>query len=141
MKKFTVFAILLLSSYAISLAPAAAQQKDSTASRGRWTAEGRADKMTDKISRELKLSKAQTKEIYAINLDIEKKSEQVKFTKRDNSKALSEMNKLNNERNQRFKTVLTAAQYKKWTDWTLNKQDHLEAKIEKKRLKKEGQPH
>ncbi|MBV7533876.1 hypothetical protein [Chitinophaga sp. sic0106] len=140
MKRFTAYAILLLSSLAISYTTAVAQQKDSAAIRGRWDSEGVADKLTDKISRELKLSKAQTKEIYAINLDIAKKSEKVKFTKGDNSKAMSEMNKLNNERNQRFKTVLTAAQYKKWTDWSLNKQEHLEAKIEKKRQKQEGQP-
>ncbi|SHM02098.1 hypothetical protein SAMN05444266_10699 [Chitinophaga jiangningensis] len=140
MKKLTAYAILLLSSWAFSLTAAHSQEKDSSAARGRWTPEAVADKMTDKISRELKLSKAQTKEIYAINLDIEKKSENIKLSKKNNAKSMSELNALNNERNQRFKTVLTAPQYKKWTDWTLNKQDHLEAKIEKKKQKKEGQP-
>jgi hypothetical protein len=34
--------------------------------------------------------------------------------------------------------VFTAAQYKKWNDWEMTKKEHLEEKMEKKRVKKEA---
>ncbi|NIG56900.1 hypothetical protein [Chitinophaga sp. Cy-1792] len=142
MKLLTIYRIILCCSLVLALHPyLSAQSRDSVSTyQGRWDAEGRADKMTDKISRELGLSKSQSKEIYAINLDIVRRIDTVKSSKTITQKErMLQYNSLNNERNQRFKTVLTATQYKKWTDWDLKKKEHLEAKMEKKRQKKEAQ--
>jgi hypothetical protein len=43
---------------------------------------------------------------------------------------------LNEERSQRFKSVLTADQYKKWNDWELQKKEKMEAKMDKKQQKR-----
>ncbi|HEU4552366.1 MAG TPA: hypothetical protein VFS25_06015 [Chitinophaga sp.] len=113
--------------------------KDSshTIKRGRWTAEGRADKMSDKLYRELGLTHAQDKQIYAINEDIIRRRDAIKADKNLAAKErMQQLKALNEERSQRFKTVLTPAQYKKWNDWEMKKREHLEAKMDKKQERK-----
>ncbi|MBS0031691.1 hypothetical protein ACTJJ0_28625 [Chitinophaga sp. 22321] len=131
--------LLLLFFLAAFTTTSFAQAKDSSANRGRWTAEGRADKITDKISHKLGLNKEQEKKIYVINEDIVRRMDAVKnntaLTKKDR---MTQFKALDSERSQRFKTVFTAAQYKKWNDWEMTKKEHLEQKMEKKRVKKEN---
>ncbi|SEW56074.1 hypothetical protein [Chitinophaga arvensicola] len=119
-----------------------AQVKDTTVNgKGRWTAEGRADKITDKISHKLNLNKDQEKKILVINQDIVRRMDAVKndpsLSKKDR---MTQFKSLDSERSQRFKTVLTPTQYKKWNDWEMNKKEHLEQKMEKKRTKKNPSP-
>ena len=117
-----------------------AQVQDSAAMKGRWTVEGRADKITDKISHKLLLNKDQERKIYAINLDIVRRMDAVNNNKSlSNKDRMTQFKELDTERNQRFKNVLTPTQYKKWNDWEMNKKEQLEAKMEKKRQKKVGQ--
>ncbi|SFE78683.1 hypothetical protein SAMN05518672_11083 [Chitinophaga sp. CF118] len=114
-----------------------AQTRDSTGKKVHWTAEERADKMSDKLDRRLNLSKEQDKEIHIINTDITKKIDAVKtntsLAKKDK---MQQIKALNEERSQRFKSVLTADQYKKWNDWEMQKKERLEAKMEKKQQKR-----
>ncbi|MEC5147083.1 hypothetical protein [Chitinophaga sp. 212800010-3] len=123
----------------LAVCTANAQVRDTAAlNSGRWTVEGRADKITDKISHKLGLSKDQSSKIYDINEDIIRRKDEVKknasLTKKDR---MAQIKALDSERSQRFKTVLTAGQYKKWNDWEMNKKEHLEQKMDKKKLRKE----
>jgi hypothetical protein len=45
---------------------------------------------------------------------------------------------LDAERSNRFKTVLTPAQYKKWNDWEMKKKEQLEAKMDRKQDKRQA---
>lgn len=132
--------ILFTCFFAVITAPTYAQVKDSVNGKGRWTAEGRADKITDKISHKLGLDKEQTQKILVINQDIVRRMDAVKnnpsLSKKDR---MTQFKALDTERSQRFKTVFTPAQYKKWNDWEINKKEHLEQKMEKKRTKKSTQ--
>lgn len=118
-----------------------AQVRDSSAvEKGRWNVEGRADKITDKIARKLTLTKEQEQQIFAINLDIVRRMDAVKTNASLSQKErMTQFKALDTERSQRFKSVLSPTQFKKWTDWELNKKEHLEAKMEKKRQKKANQ--
>lgn len=51
---------------------------------------------------------------------------------------MTQFKALDSERSQRFKSVFTPAQYKKWNDWEMNKKEQLEQRMEKKRQKKEA---
>jgi hypothetical protein len=111
--------------------------KDSTGKKVHWTAEERADKMSNKLDRRLNLTKDQDDKIHVINTDITKKIDGVKantsLAKKDK---MQQIKALNEERSQRFKTVLTADQYKKWNDWEMQKKEKMEAKLEKKQQKR-----
>jgi hypothetical protein len=102
-----------------------------------WTAEERADKMSNKLDRRLNLSKDQDDKIHVINTDITKRIDGVKantaLAKKDK---MQQIKVLNEERSQRFKSVLTADQYKKWNDWEMQKKEKMEAKLEKKQQKR-----
>lgn len=115
------------------------QAKDSSSARqkGRWSAAGRADKMSDKLYRELNLTHQQDEQIYAINEDIIRRRDAIKANKDLAAKdRMQQLKALNEERNQRFKTVLTPAQYKKWNDWEMKKREQLEARMDKKQERK-----
>ena len=111
--------------------------KDSTGKKVHWTAEERADKMSNKLDRRLNLTKDQDDKIHVINTDITKKIDAVKantsLAKKDK---MQQIKVLNEERSQRFKSVLTADQYKKWNDWELQKKEKMEAKLDKKQQKR-----
>jgi hypothetical protein len=93
--------------------------------------------MSDKLYRELGLTHAQDKQIYAINEDIIRRRDAIKANKNLAAKErMQQLKALNEERSQRFKTVLTPAQYKKWNDWEMKKREHLEAKMDKKQERK-----
>ncbi|WP_145712714.1 hypothetical protein [Chitinophaga japonensis] len=115
-----------------------AQAKDTSAhKKARWSAEGRADKMSDKLYRELNLTHDQDEQIYAINEDIIRRRDAIKADKNLPSKdRMQQLKALNEERCQRFKTVLSPTQYKKWNDWEMKKREHLEAKLDKKKERK-----
>lgn len=139
MKFIAVYTQVLLACFFVAITTTAvAQVKDSTLATGRWTVEGRADKITDKISRKIGLNKEQSQKIYVINEDIVRRMDAVKTNSALSKKErMTQFKALDSERSQRFKTVFTAAQYKKWNDWEMNKKEHLEQKLEKKRVKKE----
>ncbi|WP_143307615.1 hypothetical protein [Chitinophaga vietnamensis] len=138
MKIFSIYTLLLLAGL-LTGAATGARAQDSSDVKGRWSVEGRADKMSDKISRQLGLNKDQDKEIYAINSDIVRRMDELRKNKSlTHKERMLQVKALNNERSQRFKSVLTASQYKRWNDWELRKKEHLEAKMEKKRQKKEA---
>lgn len=106
-------------------------------SKGRWSASAKADKLSDKIDKELHLSKEQDKQIHAINQDISLRRDAIKRdTTISKKQKLAAINTLDTERSQRFKTVLTPTQYKKWNDWEMKKKEKLEAKMDKKQEKK-----
>lgn len=115
-----------------------AQNRDtSTVKKVRFTPEQRADKMSDKLDRRLNLTKQQDKDIHTINTDITQRMEAIKrnttLSKKDK---MAQVKALNEERNQRFKSVLSADQYKKWNDWELKKKEHMEARMDKKQQKR-----
>lgn len=139
MKIISAYMLLLLVCLVAVTTGVHAQANDTAAvSRGRWTIEGRANKITDKISHKLNLNRAQTEKIYVINEDIVRRMDAVKKNASLSKKErMTQFKALDSERSQRFKTVFTATQYKKWNDWEMNKKEHLEARMEKKRQKKE----
>jgi hypothetical protein len=116
-----------------------AQVKDSSSAqkKGRWSAAGRADKMGDKISRELNLTHQQNEQILTINEDIIRRRDAINANKSLPAKdRMQQLKTLNEERCQRFKTVLSPTQYKKWNDWEMKKREQLEAKMDKKQERK-----
>lgn len=130
MKKITwpIIMLLLLTAFSVQ-----AQQKT------KWDAADKADKMSDKLYRELDLSKEQNKLIHNINDDISRRRD---AAKKDTSLKARDLMKLrqtlDTERNNRFKTVLTPAQYKKWNDWEMKKKENLEAKMDRKQDKRQA---
>ncbi|HJT75507.1 MAG TPA: hypothetical protein VJ720_15830 [Chitinophaga sp.] len=114
-----------------------AQKTDTTARKVRLSPEARADKMSDKLDRRLNLSAQQDKDIHAINTDISRRREQIKanatLPKKDK---MQQIKQLEEERNQRFKSVLSADQYKKWNDWEMKKKERLETKMDKRQEKR-----
>ncbi|NSL90134.1 hypothetical protein ECE50_025085 [Chitinophaga sp. Mgbs1] len=140
MKIFSVYTVLLMMSLTTGLQlKTVAQATDSAIVKGRWGVEGRADKISDKISREVGLNKDQYKKIYTINEDIIRRTDAIRTnTTLSKKERMQQFKALDSERSQRFKSVLTATQYKKWNDWEMRKKEHLEAKMEKKRMRKSG---
>lgn len=129
---------LLLGSLLAFSSGSIAQQKDTaTVKKVRFTPEQRADKMSDKLDRRLNLSKQQDKDIHTINTDITQRMESLKHnTALPKKDRMQQMKALNEERSQRFKSVLTPDQYKKWNDWELKKKEQMEAKMDKKQQKR-----
>lgn len=127
-KNWPIIMLLLLTVFS-----ARAQQKT------KWDAADKADKMSDKLYRELDLTKEQNKKIHDINEDISRRRE---AAKKDTSLKARDLMKLrqtlDTERSHRFKTVLTPAQYKKWNDWELKKKEQLEAKMDRKQDKRQA---
>jgi Spy/CpxP family protein refolding chaperone len=115
-----------------------AQNRDTaTAKKVRFTPEQRADKMSDKLDRRLNLTKQQDLDIHTINTDITRRMEELKHnTALSKKDKMQQMKALNEERNQRFKSVLTPDQYKKWNDWEMKKKEQMEARMDKKQQKR-----
>lgn len=108
-------------------------QQDTTQHSKRWSAEGKADKMSDKLKHELNLSRQQEAKIYTINEDIIRRTDSIKHNSSLPQKTkMQHLQSLSAERNQRFKAVLSAEQYKKFNDWDMQKKEHLEAKMDRK---------
>ncbi|WP_341838013.1 hypothetical protein WJU16_09140 [Chitinophaga pollutisoli] len=135
MKNRIMLMTLLLAAFTV-----AAQAQDSTQARGhRWDAAGKADKMSDKLYRELGLSKVQRKAIYDINEDIARKRDATKKNAAISSRQRMQVyQQLDTERNRRFREVLTPSQYKKWNDWELKKKGDMEKKMDRKQDKKDA---
>lgn len=111
----------------------ASAQQDTTQHKKRWSVEGRADKMSDKLKHSLKLSRKQDEQIYAINEDIIRRADSIKHNSSlPQKERMQHLQSLSAERNQRFKAVLTVDQYKKFNDWNMQKKEHLEAKMDRK---------
>ncbi|WP_343673756.1 hypothetical protein [Chitinophaga sp.] len=128
---------LLLSVHANSMAQVKhTHAVDSTGKRVRWSADEKADKMSDKLDRRLNLTHKQDADIHAINTDITRRMDALKnntsLTKKDK---MQQVKALNEERSQRFKSVLTPEQYKKWNDWEMKKKEQMEARMDKKQQK------
>ena len=126
---------LLMSVHANSMAQA--KTTDSTGKRMRWSAEHRADKMSDKLDRRLNLTSQQDKDIHTINMDITRRMDAIKSnTSLSKKDKMQQAKTLNEERSQRFKSVLTPDQYKKWNDWEMKKKEQMEARMDKKQQKR-----
>jgi Spy/CpxP family protein refolding chaperone len=109
---------------------------DSTGKRVRWTPEEKADKMSEKLDRRLNLTNKQDADIHAINTDIARRMDAIKSnTSLPKKDKMQQAKALNEERSQRFKTVLTPEQYKKWNDWEMKKKEQMEARMDKKQQK------
>ena len=135
----TVTGALLLCLMLVFQGNSFAQVKDTSSAhkKGRWSAEKKADKMSDKLYRELNLTHTQDEQIYAINEDIIRRRDAIKSNKGLPAKdRMQQLKTMNEERCQRFKTVLSPAQYKKWNDWEMKKREQLEAKMDKKQDRK-----
>lgn len=116
-----------------------AQDVASKDDKGRWNAAGKADKMSDKLYRELNLTKEQNKQIHDINEDIARRREAARKNTSLTARArMQQLQTLDAERNTRFKSVLTSAQYKKWNDWEMEKKTQLEQKMDRKDDKKQA---
>lgn len=112
-------------------------QETARVKKERWDAASKADKMSDKLYRELNLTKEQNQQIHAINNDIARRRDAARRdTTLDTRRKMQLRQQLDAERSNRFKTVLTPAQYKKWNDWQLQKKEQLEAKMDRKQDKK-----
>ncbi|SHN01628.1 hypothetical protein [Chitinophaga sp. CF418] len=115
-----------------------AQKGDSSATKKvRFTPEERANKMSDKLDRRLNLSNQQDKDIHTINTDITRRMEEIKHnTTLSKKDKMQQVKTLNEERSQRFKSVLTPEQYKKWNDWEMKKKEQMETRMDKKQQKR-----
>lgn len=129
---------LLMSVHGNSIAQAkAVAATDSTGKRVRWSAEEKADRMSDKLDRRLNLTHQQDADIHVINTDIAKRLDALKSnTSLSKKDKMQQAKALNEERSQRFKTVLTPEQYKKWNDWEMKKKEQMEARMDKKQQKR-----
>ncbi|WP_295116767.1 hypothetical protein [uncultured Chitinophaga sp.] len=135
MKKILYPGLLVVFMLVLSSLPGQAQ--DAPKNKEHKSASAKADKLSDKIDKELNLSTEQNKKIHAINQDIGLRRDAIKRDSTiDKKQRLTKVKTLDAERSQRFKTVLTAEQYKKWNDWEMKKKEKLEAKMDKKQDKK-----
>lgn len=133
-KKTWMMIVLLFTAFALHAQDVAVKAK-----KERWDAASKADKMSDKLYRELNLTKAQSKQIHDINEDIaRRRDESRKNTSLSTRERMQQQQTLNTERSNRFKTVLTPAQYKKWNDWEMKKKEQLEEKMDRRQDKKEA---
>lgn len=133
-KKTWVMLFLLFAAFSLQAQDVAVKPK-----KARWDAAGKADKLSDKLYRELDLTKEQSKKIYEINEDIARRRDEAR--KNPNLSPREQMQAeqtLNSERNDRFKSVLSPTQYKKWNDWEMKKKAQLEEKMDRKQDKKEA---
>jgi len=142
MKRYMICISSLLMCLFLSVhANSMAQEKhhhavDSTGKRVRWTAEEKADRMSDKLDRRLNLTTKQDADIHTINIDITRRMDAIKSnTSLSKKDKMQQAKVLNEERSQRFKTVLTPEQYKKWNDWEMKKKEQMEARMDKKQQK------
>ncbi|HEY0273903.1 MAG TPA: hypothetical protein VGC22_12005 [Chitinophaga sp.] len=127
-----------LSLFLAMASPQAALAQQDSVSGKRWSVEGRADKMSDKLRRELKLTHAQDSQILAINTDIIRRADHVKHSATLSQKEkMQQLQELDAERNQRFKTVLSAAQYRQFNNWNMQQKARLEAKMDRKAAAKQ----
>lgn len=126
--------VLLFTAFALHAQDVAVKAK-----KERWDAASKADKMSDKLYRELNLTKEQSKQIHDINENIaRRRDESRKNTSLSARERMQQQQTLNAERSNRFKTVLTPAQYKKWNDWEMKKKEQLEEKMDRRQDKKEA---
>lgn len=133
-KKTGLMMMLLLTAVLAGRAQETARVK-----KERWDAASKADKMSDKLYRELDLTKAQNQQIHAINNDIARRRDAARKDSTLNARRRMQLRQqLDAERSHRFKSVLTPAQYKKWNDWELQKKEQLEAKMDRKQDKKQA---
>lgn len=133
MKTGLMIALLLITALAGQAQGTARIRKE------RWDAASKADKMSDKLYRELNLTKEQNQQIHAINSDIARRRDAArKDTALNARRKMQQRQQLDAERNNRFKTVLSPAQYKKWNDWELKKKEQLEAKMDRRQDKKQA---
>ncbi len=81
------------------------------------TPEERAKMLTDRMNELLSLTADQKTKVEAINLDYSKKlSEQMTAAGGDRDAMRSKMQEMNTERDKKFKEILTADQFKKYSD-------------------------
>lgn len=126
--------LLLFAVFAVHAQDVAAKPK-----KERWDAAGKADKMSDKLYRELNLTKEQSRQIHDINEDIARRRDEArKNISLSTRERMQAQQSLNTERSNRFKSVLTPAQYKKWNDWEMKKKEQLEEKMDRKQDKKDA---
>lgn len=116
-----------------------AQEQPAVVKKEKWGASKKADKMSDKLGRQLGLTREQNKQIFSINEDIARRRD---VARRDSSLTARQrmhlIQNLDTERSHRFKNVLTPAQFKKWNDWQMQKKEHLEAKMDRKQARKQA---
>ncbi|MGX5817830.1 hypothetical protein ACWKWU_06525 [Chitinophaga lutea] len=123
----------------LSAALAGQAQDSARVRKQRWDAASQADKMSDKLYRELDLSKDQNKQIHAINDDIARRRGALrKDSTLSQRERMQRYQQLDAERSKRFRTVLSPAQYKKWNDWELTKKEQLEHKMDRKQDKRQA---
>jgi hypothetical protein len=128
---------VFLTVFMLVLSSLPGQAQDAPKTKEHKSASAKADKLSDKIDKELHLSTAQNQKIHDINQDISLRRDAIKRDSTiDKKQRLTRVKALDAERSQRFKTVLTADQYKKWNDWEMKKKEKLEAKMDKKQDKK-----
>lgn len=133
-KKIWMMMLLLFAAFAVHAQDVAAKPK-----KERWDAAGKADKMSDKLYRELNLTKEQSRQIHDINEDIARRRDEArKNASLSTRERMQAQQSLNTERSNRFKSVLTPAQYKKWNDWEMKKKEQLEEKMDRKQDKKDA---
>ncbi len=122
------------------LAMGAAYAQDTTKiKKDRWDAADKADKLSDKLYKELDLTKEQHQQIYGINEDITKRRDAARQnTSLTSRQRMQVYQQLDAERNNRFKSVLSSSQYKKWNDWEMKKKAQVEAKMDRKQDKRQA---
>lgn len=113
----------------------------------RLSAEKRARKLEKTQARFLHLTGRQQQRMTAINNDQARKIDAIRMAKgMDRNTRVEKIKALKEERNNRYKEVLTADQYKKWNDYEMKKKQmrkdlrdqNRTGKLEKKLTKREN---
>ncbi|MDR2039617.1 MAG: hypothetical protein LBQ60_16990 [Bacteroidales bacterium] len=127
MKKFLAIATLLV----VTLTFATAQERRG-GGRNMGTPEERAKAQTDRLNELVKLTDDQKTKIQAFELEQAKKMSTVMQENREDREAMrTKMQEMDKERDKKYKEILTADQYKKYTE--------DKAKREKERQERQAQ--
>ena len=114
---------------------AQAQQASGNIHPPHWSAQKKAQKLSDKQARMLHLTQQQAQQIENINNDIAGKMDQLRaYGNQDKKARMEKMKALHEERNNRYKTVLNATQYQSWNDWAMKQ--HEKMKVYRKNQRK-----
>lgn len=119
MKIITLFCCLFLLCSVLSHAQ---PDRQSEHSMHRLSAEKKAKKLSKIQARTLHLSVHQEQKITAINNDMAKRMDAIRMKAgMDRNTRIEKIKALKEERNDRYKEVLTADQYKRWNDWEMKR--------------------
>ena len=102
--------------------------------RERMSAEERAQKITDKMKTEFKLSDEQTRKIASVNLEKAKEIDQLREENKDQREEMkAKLKAIHEEREQEYKAILSSEQFAAYTKKKEERKEKMKKRFEKRK--------